>query len=618
MNSRSDSLSMSSEPQAGQDNDEIMSEDEPSPTESCPSASTLPCLRKGKNTDLILRSIFFLLGIGVLVPWNAFISAKAYFESRLCDDHGQSINKNVESTFAIVYNCSSVLFLACLILGQWFFDQKQAEREANRNQQPSSPIVNSKNHQEVVDTQSSSGRSSSSASTTAAHSFWMVIVPLSLFFLVFLSQAVAVLWVQLNPQLFYTWTLTSLALCGICGALANSGIIATAGLFLPEIAMEPFLAGQAAGGLGVSVANMMAAVAEDPNDFWDAHCMNDSDENSSSNNITTLSATERLLAINQADSSPSCTAYNRVDHAVLSYFTLGSIVLAACVAGYMYIDRFQKQQHRDEYETIRDAENVEDPGTVPDSLSGSPLGVEMNDSIFDRRGSNDDENHDPLGSQNNSLEVSSDHVHRGIVDTATSFGHDDVLDSHHESENEMAEVLNIVKSPAFCIFMVFVVTLSLFPSWISQLRSTHQCNNIRNRLANDLYTPLAFVVFNAGDLIGRLCSGYVPLAAIHHVSAKLVTGSILRFGLYPMLFFCASQNASGWTVDSELYSWSTQILFAVSHGFLTSSAFVHAPSLLPNVSHVQERSAEILTFSLYLGLLMGSICSVPVTSIFQR
>jgi hypothetical protein len=78
---------------------------------------------------------FLLLGIGVLVPWNTFISAKPYFESRLCsysispkNDTIQQQQQqplryvyaggglpNIESTFSTVYNVSSVLTMVLII-----------------------------------------------------------------------------------------------------------------------------------------------------------------------------------------------------------------------------------------------------------------------------------------------------------------------------------------------------------------------------------------------------------------------------------------------------------------------------------------------------------------------
>jgi len=597
-----------------------------------------------ENSNLWLRSIFFLLGVGILVPWNAFISAKAYFESRLCNDengdHQYQASDNIESTFAVVYNISSVCSLGLLIFVQWFNDQRHAkdhESQHNSNNDNRSGGGEDMGHRRS--STATSLASSSSSSSASGHSFWLVMVPLTIYFLVFLGQAVVVLWIDLNPSLFFQYTIAGLALCGICGAIASAGITATAGLFVADIAMEPYLAGQSFGGLGVAVANFVAATTEDPKDFWDAHCSNNNGQDGRFLESTgdfmdgSLYHDHRALA--------NCNPYSSADHAVLVYFLLGSLVLAACLFGYASIDRFQQSEHRDEYETIHDEDRPElggqqeagDSPTVAGIASAeqSPAGVEMmNKALLQQRRatdtlSNEDEEHQDqsvvaLSSSMDELDFRAPNhhsPHRGMVDTHMSFGHDAVLDSHHEDENEMTEVLNIVKSPASSIFLVFVVTLSLFPGWISQLRSVRQCNSIHNRWANDLYTPFAFVWFNLFDFIGRLLSGYLPLAKMHHVSAKLVGAAFLRFALFPLLFICAShRDGDKWVLNSDLYSTTVQALFAVSNGFVVTTAFVHAPSLLPNVTHVQERSAEILTFALYVGLLTGSLLSVPVASSF--
>jgi equilibrative nucleoside transporter 1/2/3 len=184
-------------------------------------------------------------------------------------------------------------------------------------------------------------------------------------------------------------------------------------------------------------------------------------------------------------------------------------------------------------------------------------------------------------------------------------------------DNETIAVWSVVKGPATCIFLTFVVTLALFPGWTSSLRSARQCHE-SSRLVNDLYTPFTFVLFNVGDLTGRVLSAKLPWKRWHHVSLKLVVGALLRFAFFPSLFLCVGSNKNAFhdiQIDSDLYSMTVQILFAISNGFLVTTAFVHAPSLLPRSTHVQERSSELLTFAVAFGLLSGSLFSYPVSKL---
>ena len=206
--------------------------------------------------------------------------------------------------------------------------------------------------------------------------------------------------------------------------------------------------------------------------------------------------------------------------------------------------------------------------------------------------------------------------------------------SRLEDEVSSLSILRAVKGPAFCIFFTFFVTLSLFPSWTSHLRSIHQCDgspggdqesapsSISKRLQNDLFTPFTFLLFNTGDLGGRLLAGQLPASRIpkQRYSLMLVVAACTRCIFFPLLVSCVSgENSSGnharLQIESDVYSLTVQALLALSNGLLISLAFMHAPTMVPPTPASQEKSSEILSFSLSLGLLTGSLFSFPVTKL---
>ena len=65
--------------------------------------------------------VFSLLGLGLLVPWNAFISAKPYFESRICSK--LAVQGNIEVLISLVFTSSSVLSLFLMITYQTVKDR---------------------------------------------------------------------------------------------------------------------------------------------------------------------------------------------------------------------------------------------------------------------------------------------------------------------------------------------------------------------------------------------------------------------------------------------------------------------------------------------------------------
>jgi len=529
-----------------------------------------PPRRLKRSTRLILQIIFLLLGVGILVPWNAFINAKEYFLSRKCQHEGDAVDANIESTFAMVYNLSSVISLGLIIFVQWLGDQWIAEKEEHKT---------GGRHPSMQDALHVSNETESSKSATG-HSFWLVMVPLTFYLAVFTMQTVMVLMMEIRASLFWALTIVSLVVCGICSAIATAGTVATAGLFESEVAMNPFLTGQAVGGVAVSAANFAAAVMEDSSIYWNAHCQNDD--------------SARKL-------EETCVPYQQRDFAVFSYFFLGSVVLVACLLGYAYIDRFQRRRHRDDYETLDSMES----SVVEDSPR---IGLEMPEERM--RQQQEEEVIDGLMPPSFAGNDTKDDLAATVdpAETASSTSSEPNVDTN----NETAAVWTIVRGPAICIFLTFFVTLSLFPGWTSGLRSVRQCQT-HKRLANDLYTPFSFVLFNTGDMLGRILSAKVPTKRIHHLSRKLVLASLLRFIFFPLLFLCIGGAQNRVQIPSDLYSLIVQFFFAVTNGLLVTLAFIHAPSLLPNVTHVQERSSELLTFALAFGLLSGSLFSFPVS-----
>jgi hypothetical protein len=563
------------------------------------------------SSRIIIPAIFLLLGVGVLVPWNAFISAKGYFQSRVCSETGDPANASIESWFAMIYNLSSVISLGLLITIQAVRDQIQMATEAEPEIQD--PLSLSHENTTMSNSLTESGvpvrtnttESNHSDNNSKAHAFWLVMLPLALYLVVFLFTDLLVLVPTISVNVFEILTLICLAVCGMCGAIASAGIVATAGLFPATLAMNPFLAGQSVGGVAVSFANFVAACLEDPSLYWDAHCK--SDVNRFNFDQASVLRQEQELSLSlqlQAgdDTAATCVAYEQRDWAVFFYFFMGSLVLAYCLLGYAYIDRFQRRRHRDAYETIDDTDSDE---AAVDDIEVSPrIGLELNDSNLRAEDGVD-------GGVGDRLITS-----KSTGDLAAPEAVTDPDDSNLEEigpNNDTIAAWSHVNGPATCIFFTFFVTLSLFPGWTSELQSVRQCRTYF-RLSNDLYTPFSFLLFNVGDLLGRLLSAKITQNRINGLSTKLVTASLLRFLFFPLLFMCIGGTREGFQIQSDLYSFVIQFSFAVTNGLLVSTAFVHAPTLLPGTTHMQERSSEILTFAVAFGLLSGSLFSFPVAS----
>lgn len=179
-------------------------------------------------------------------------------------------------------------------------------------------------------------------------------------------------------------------------------------------------------------------------------------------------------------------------------------------------------------------------------------------------------------------------------------------------QNVTMNVWTAVQGPAISLFWTYFVTIALFPVWTSELSSTRQCESM-SRIRNDLFTPISFVIFNAGDLAGRMISAKIPIEKIRNLSPKLVVSSIVRFLFFPLFLCCAAQSSqfTSLVVHSDAFSWAVQFIFAASNGILTNVAFCYAPGLVANSTHPQQVASAILNFSLCFGLLCGSFFSFP-------
>jgi len=515
-----------------------------------------------------------------------------------------------------------------------------------------------------------SSSSNGSTSSTGGHSFYHVMVPLTIYATVFSVQAFLVTIPDISPTNFLIVTFVGLAICGTCGAIATAGIISTAGLFPSHIGINPFFSGQSLGGVVVSMANFgAAAVGEDPVDYLDKHCSstNQTQEIIATYNSIISTEIRRMDLYMPQEEPPSCSPYAARDWAVFSYFLLGCIILIFCLVGYYQIHMYQNMKHRDDYETLHNheqhglalGENYYNDNVVEVDETSPRIGLEMNDRIYQREQNQNEQRISMIASTSEqSTNIASKKLTSNSRETLTSLPDDiptaemtasssnitclpSLCGNDHsddDDENQIEEdrfddeegeaytdnldtksVLFAIKGPVTCVFLTFTVTLALFPSYISDLKSSHECEN-HIRLYNDLYVPFSFVLFNVGDLIGRILAEYIPVDRIENFSRKLVACAILRIALVPLFLMCLTTTGrdNSMVIRSDIFSLSVQLLFAITNGLFVSTSFMWSPQLVGTTTSLQERASETMTLALYFGLLCGSFLAFPFMQFATR
>ena len=161
----------------------------------------------------VVYFVFFMQGMGMLFPWNVYITANAYFALRLKDTEFKS---NFENLFSLTYTVFNFIFL-------WLAVRYGKSRYFNM--------------------------------VTA------VALPMGLQTIVLLSSTFLVLSSDINPYTLFAITIISVAVSGACTALLQGGIFALAGRF-PPVYTSAVMTGQGAAGLAVSLSSIATTLGE--------------------------------------------------------------------------------------------------------------------------------------------------------------------------------------------------------------------------------------------------------------------------------------------------------------------------------------------------------------------
>lgn len=156
------------------------------------------------------------------------------------------------------------------------------------------------------------------------------------------------------------------------------------------------------------------------------------------------------------------------------------------------------------------------------------------------------------------------------------------------------------------VFLVFVVTLGVFPAITSSIKSTQP---ERGRFFRELFTPFTLILFNLGDFLSRLVATSVPEPKAKH----LLFGAIARFLFIPLFLLCNLHNDEHQVItvvlfNSDVLALLFLLLCAFSNGLITTLAFMYYPRVL-DTNREKELGGTIMIFIVSFGLTAGSLMS---------
>jgi hypothetical protein len=593
-----------------------------------------------------LAPIFLALGVGVLLPWNAYIMAKPYFAARLAGLAGHSslssschdttaidstsalpvlTADSMEAWFSLLFNAGSVVSLAILIAVQ-FWCHATSTTSATGNGKSRSMSTKQEGNTTTTNT-------NTNTSSNNIQNWYLVMVPLGIYLVVFVGTTLLVLLPSVPWLWFCGWTFLGFTVCGVCTSIASAGIVSAACQWQEQVGIHPYFNGQAVGGLLVALGNFGANYLE--------------------GRETTTTNTQ--LFDEYDDPSLPCrdhdevAAYSTISWPTAGYFAVSCLVLAACMVGYSVVD--QSMNHSESASYSIDSDDYDDDMPAQESTRllppvasddeqddeeetfGSSPGFyycvqKSKKSSYEDTASTSSETNSTAGS---SLEEEED-LEDPLSPSPSCPSESKDNTRHPELSNLTIQVIRAIWGPALSLFGTFFLTLVIFPVWTSELSSIRRQQDdddhdssmlLMGRLHNDLYTPLTFVVFNAGDLLGRMLSSVEGGWALRS-SSSLVGASLLRFIFVFLFLFCHSTSSSAnskdtaWEIHSDSYSWIVQLTMAISNGYLTNIAFSVAPTLVEanvmektaaTTARSQQIASAVLNFAMSSGLLCGSACS---------
>lgn len=137
-----------------------------------------------------------------------------------------------------------------------------------------------------------------------------------------------------------------------------------------------------------------------------------------------------------------------------------------------------------------------------------------------------------------------------------------------------------VKWHFLSVFVTFVATYSVFPAYLSKVKSAHPLSAAINPLwPNRLFVPvLTFLLFFLGDTFGRMISSKFHAPSVYY-PRRLFSICLSRF-LFIFLFgFCNLPKREGYPTifHHDIIYASLVLIFALSHGYCTSLNMIYAP-----------------------------------------
>lgn len=546
-------------------------------------------LRAPPDTNNFAYNIMFWQGVGQLFPWNAFITAAAYFGARFCTT---DMANDFENYFSISFTAFQTVGLGLSILYGNKFSL----------------------HDKIV-------------------------YPLVCYSVLFALTTALVLVKNIDGYLLFWVTFISCSANGLVGSILSAGLFSLGGC-LPPTYTAALMSGQGLAGLSVAVAGIVTQAAGPEPDGWCASKQVSTGDDTDSVQCSTYSI------------SYSALSYFLIATIVLGSCAVLFYVLVKLpftewhtrLAGVNIYSQELPDNIKEPLLTVGDLENSDHVLKEASINFGEGNFSKLDDEEYEEGGFPQSDTQSSTGStaihrHANPLtraaggdystldggDMRTDSGENTIKGSVKSFKDSKLLTNEVSTDDgaiekslgmislaEVMVVLRVIRIPAATVFSVFVTTICLFPATIVFLLSEHHCDT-DERFFNDLFVPFFFVLFNLGDFLGRVIAGYfTPI----FTPKNIWIAGCMRLIFIPLFLLCNLSNSQLPVIfTSDAWPVIFMIFFALSNGYVSSTCMQMGPAMVP--SSDAPLAGTIMIFCLTAGLMGGAVVSFPVTAISQ-
>lgn len=187
----------------------------------------------------------------------------------------------------------------------------------------------------------------------------------------------------------------------------------------------------------------------------------------------------------------------------------------------------------------------------------------------------------------------------------------DGLEDAQEDDHIERKVIGIwtlfkkLRYMSLAVFICFAVTM-FFPIFTQKILSVRDQDTPPRLLQPDCFIPLAFLLWNTGDLFGRLLTGVRYLTLVRWPRTLLLL-AILRLVFIPLYLLCNVRGRGAAIQSDAFYLIIVQFLFGLSNGYIGSTCMMGAGEWVEKEE--REAAGGFMGLMIVGGLTVGSILS---------